>query len=126
MSDFNFSALIDSAIKARQNAYAPYSDYCVGCAVLTDNMLYTGCNIENASYGLTMCVSAGERKIKAIAIVGSPRGNDITDYAYPCGACRQVIAEFSDKDTVIIVAKSLEDYKIFTVAELLPESFTLA
>ena len=67
-----------------------------------------------------------QRKIKAIAIVGSPRGNDITDYAYPCGACRQVIAEFSDKDTVIIVAKSLEDYKIFTVAELLPESFTLA
>ena len=135
MSNINFSALIDSAIKARQNSYAPYSDYCVGCAVLTDNMLYTGCNIENASYGLAMCaervavfsaVSAGERKIKAIAIVGSPRGNEITDYAYPCGACRQVIAEFSDKDTVVVVAKSLEDYKIFTVEELLPESFTLA
>ena len=134
MSDFNFSALIDSAIKARQNAYAPYSDYCVGCAVLTDNMLYTGCNIENASYGLTMCaertavfsaVSAGERKIKAIAIVGSPRGNDITDYAYPCGACRQVLSEFLPEsgDIDIIVANSVDDYKLLKLSELLPYSF---
>ena len=129
----NYDFLIDEAIRVRRNAYVPYSGYSVGAAVLTDNGVYKGCNVENASYGLTICaernavfsaVAAGERHIRALAIVGSFRGEEITDYAYPCGACRQVIAEFSDRDTVIIVAKSIDDYKIFTISELLPECFT--
>jgi cytidine deaminase (EC 3.5.4.5) len=134
MDSKDFDYLIDEAIRVRRNAYVPYSGYSVGAAVLTENgNIYKGCNVENQSYGLTICaernavfsaVAAGERHIKAIAIVGSFRGEEITDYAYPCGACRQVIAEFSDSDTVVIVAKSIDDYKKFTIAELLPECFT--
>lgn len=132
-----FNILISKAMEARKGAYAPYSKYLVGAALLTDNMtVYTGCNIENASYGATNCaertaifkaVSEGERNFKAIAIVGAPADSEMdtvfSEYAFPCGMCRQVIQEFCKPDFTIIVAKSLEDYKVFTLKELLPYGF---
>ena len=126
--------LINKALQARNNAYAPYSDYLVGAALLTgDDKIYTGCNVENASYGATNCaertavfkaVSEGSSKIKCIAIVGGERGKDITGYAYPCGVCRQVLREFSNPDELeVIVALSTEKYKKYYLSELLPDSF---
>lgn len=125
--------LIRAAMEARQRAYAPYSDFMVGAALLTENgKVYQGCNIENASYGATNCaertavfraVSEGEVRFHAIAIVGGMRNRELT-YAYPCGICRQVLREFCNPEQMqVIVAKSETDYKKFTLAELLPESF---
>ena len=124
--------LLDAAREAGKNAYAPYSGYHVGAAVLTDNgEIYTGCNVENASYGLTNCaertaifkaVSSGARKIKAIAIAGPVGGSP----AYPCGACRQVIAEFAEAaDMPIYVSTGAESSETYTLAELLPKGFEL-
>ncbi len=134
MEEIPVKELIRSAIEARKKAYVPYSEYMVGAAVLTNELrIYTGCNIENASYTPTICaertaickaVSEGRRRFLAIAVVGSPKGNEITQYAYPCGVCRQVIREFADPEQfVVIVAKSEEDYKLYRLKELLPESF---
>lgn len=125
--------LIRQALSAREYSYSPYSSYQVGAALLTeDGRVYMGCNIENASYGATNCaertvffkaVSEGVRNFKKIAIVGSPKG-EVTQYAFPCGLCRQVMREFCEPSGFqIIVAKSEEDYKVFTLQELLPESF---
>lgn len=125
--------LINEALHARNHAYAPYSQFMVGAALFTeDDSVYTGCNVENASYGATNCaertaifkaVSEGKRLIKAIAIVGGVKDGDMT-YAYPCGVCRQVLREFSNPgDLVIIVAKNQDDYKTYSLEELLPESF---
>lgn len=125
--------LINEALNARNYAYAPYSQFMVGAALITeDDSVYTGCNVENASYGATNCaertaifkaVSEGERLIKAIAIVGGVKDGDMT-YAYPCGVCRQVLREFSNPcELVIIVAKNQDDYKTYSLEELLPESF---
>lgn len=130
----NNQQLIALAMKARENAYAPYSHFSVGAALLTkDGQVYTGCNIENASYGATNCaertaifkaVSEGCRKFVKIAIVGGKTGEEITEYAYPCGVCRQVLAEFCDvKDMIIIIAKSENDYIEKRLDELLPLSF---
>lgn len=126
--------LIRSAIEARKKAYSPYSEYMVGAAVLTNELrIYTGCNIENASFTPSICaertalskaVSEGWRKLKAIAVVGGPKGEPISQYAFPCGVCRQVLREFANVDQfVVIVAKSETDYKIYRLNELLPESF---
>jgi cytidine deaminase len=118
--------LIEKALKAKENAYVPYSNFHVGAAVLTDDdSVYTGCNIENAAYTPTVCaertaifkaVSEGKRGIKKIAIVGD------SDMTYPCGVCRQVIREFG-KDSQIIIANSKDDYKVYKLEELLPHSF---
>ena len=126
--------LITAAIAARNKSYSPYSHYQVGAALLAgDGQIITGCNIENAAYGPTNCaertaffkaVSEGIREFCAIAIVGSPEGDELTQYAYPCGVCRQVMMEFCNPaDFQIIVAKSMEDYHIMTLGELLPEGF---
>lgn len=126
--------LVRSALEARKKAYAPYSGYMVGAAVLTNELrIYTGCNIENASYSPSICaertavskaVSEGKRKFKAIAVAGGRRGEEITRYAYPCGVCRQVLREFAGQDElVVIVARSIRDYKAHLLGELLPESF---
>lgn len=130
-------SLIEKALLARLNSYSPYSGYAVGAALITDDdKIYSGCNIENASYGATNCaerttifkaVSEGAKRIKFIAIVGGPINDDpnnLSDYAFPCGICRQVMREFSDPNELrVIVAKSVNDYKEFTLNELLPESF---
>ncbi len=135
--------LIEEAEKARNMAYAPYSKYLVGAAlVVPSGKIYTGCNVENASYGLTNCaertavykaVSEGQRHIDAIAIVGGPLITEETEgafkpsgeYAFPCGACRQVLSEFLPEsgDIYIIVANGVDDYKVFTLSELIPYTF---
>lgn len=124
----NYDELVKMAYEATKNAYTPYSNFNVGAALLTKSgKIYTGCNVECASYGATNCaertaifkaVSEGEREFAAIAVVSSSM-----DYTYPCGICRQVIAEFGDENMEIILAKDLE-YKVFTLAEMLPHSFT--
>lgn len=131
--DIPVKELIRSAMEARKKAYAPYSGYMVGAAVLTNELrIYTGCNIENASYTPSICaertaiskaVSEGWRRLKAIAVVGSPKGDVISQFAFPCGVCRQVIREFADSQFMVIVARSESDYKIYSLSELLPESF---
>lgn len=126
--------LISNAIKAREASYCPYSEFAVGASLLTKNgKTYNGCNIENAAYGPSNCaertaffkaISEGERKFKAIAIVGSKKGRKIDQFAFPCGVCRQVMMEFCDPDTfIVIVAKSETDYKVYALKELLPEGF---
>ena len=129
--------LIDIAFKARHNAYAPYSGFCVGAALLTKSgKVFTGCNVENASYGASMCaertavfkaVSEGEKDFDTIVIVGgvSSEEDQVSTYAYPCGMCRQVLSEFGKPDMKIIVACSTDEHKDFTLRELLPESFSL-
>jgi len=122
--------LISMAADARKNAYVPYSNFRVGAAlIMDDGSVYTGCNVENASYGATNCaertaifkaVSEGHRKISAICIVGSKEGS----FAFPCGICRQVISEFSDENTKVIVAQNAEKYIIRSVEELIPDAFT--
>jgi cytidine deaminase len=128
--------LMESALEARTRAYAPYSHYQVGAALLTvDHSIFSGCNIENASYGATLCaernaiaqaVSKGYTSFLAIAIAGGMEGSPITDFAYPCGICRQVMAEFTTPDFPIYLVKSLQVYEQFTLEELLPYSFQLS
>ncbi len=125
-----YDVLIDKAIEARQFAYTPYSNFKVGAAVLTeDDTIYSGCNIENASFGATNCaertaifkaVSEGHKVIKAIAVIGDPKS-----FTYPCGICRQVIVEFAkDEKIPVIIIKNKEEYFIKTLEEILPGSFT--
>lgn len=119
--------LIKIAKAAKEKAYVPYSNFKVGAAILTDdNRIFTGCNIENASYGGTNCaertalfkaVSEGYRKFKKIAVIG-----DSDDFTYPCGICRQVLSEFGI-DIEVIVANQNEDYKTYKLSELLPNAF---
>ncbi|ENZ02196.1 cytidine deaminase [Clostridium thermobutyricum] len=122
--------LIKEAIKARENAYCPYSNFKVGAAVLfEDDEIYTGCNVENASFGATMCaertaiftaVSKGNTKLKAIALIG-----DLNGYTYPCGMCRQVMSEFAENgDIKVYIVKNETDYLVKTLDELMPGSFT--
>ena len=126
--------LIAAAFEARKLSYSPYSHYQVGAALLTaDGQIVTGCNIENAAYTPTNCaertaffkaVSEGHRGFQAIAVAGSPAGDTLTQYACPCGVCRQVMAEFCDPDDFrIIVAGPEGAYRLMTLRELLPESF---
>lgn len=122
-----YKKLIEKAIEARKMAYAPYSKFSVGAAVETkEGKYFTGCNIESASYTPTICaertaiskaVSEGYREFKAIAVVGS-----LEDYSFPCGVCRQVIVEFG-KEIDIVVAKSVDEYKVYKIKDLLPHSF---
>jgi len=121
--------LIELAKNASNKAYAPYSKYNVGAALLTeDGKIFTGCNVENASYGLTICaervavfkaVSEGYKKFKAIAIFAKGA------LPYPCGACRQVLAEFDDGEMDVIISNG-ESIKKFKLKDLLPFSFSLS
>ena len=132
-SKFNRFELIKSAIDSLNFSYAPYSHFNVAAAVLASSgKIYTGVNVENASYPAGICaernaifhaVACGEKEITAIAIVGGLNGK-ITDYCPPCGVCRQVMREFCDPEHMtVIIAKSADEYKEMTLAELLPESF---
>lgn len=124
--------LLAIAGEARKNAYAPYSGFLVGAAALAQSgKVYTGCNVENASYGLTICaertaivkaVSERERWIKAIAIIAGE-----TDIARPCGACLQFISEFSNpEDPTMIIASSIDgSYDVHTIDEYMPMRFVL-
>ena len=138
MSDEIIHKLIDEAFAARNNAYSPYSHYMVGAsALMGEGNIYRGANIENASYPCGICAernaifhgaAMGERVLHAVCIVGGPEGEKLENgnagYAYPCGVCRQVMREFSDPENMmIIVATSKDNYKTFSLAQLLPESF---
>ena len=125
--------LMDTAIEQLKFSYTPYSNFKVGAALLTKSgKIYTGCNIENASYTPTNCaertaffkaVSEGVRDFQAICIVGGKDGK-LTEYTAPCGVCRQVMMEFCNPDTFqIILATSKDQYEIFTLKELLPLGF---
>lgn len=124
--------LIGTAAAQRQYSYAPYSEYRVGAALLArDGRIFTGCNIENAAYGPTMCagrtaifkaVSENVREFEAICVVGG-RGPLPSDFSVPCGVCRQVMAEFCEPAFKIIVAMDPEHYELYTLEELLPKSF---
>ena len=126
--------LITKAIKMLEYSYVPYSHFHVGAALLANNgTIYTGCNIENAAYGPSNCaertavfkaVSEGVKEFEAIAVVGGSDGK-IKDFCPPCGVCRQVLAEFCTRDFKVILAKSIDEYKVFTLEQLLPESFSL-
>ena len=127
------SRLIDRAIEGMSYAYTPYSGFRVGAALLTESgEIYTGCNIENAAYTPTNCaertaffkaVSEGIKEFEAICIVGGKDGIP-TEYAAPCGVCRQVMMEFCDPKTFkIILAVSKDKYDVFTLNELLPLGF---
>ena len=127
--------LLRRAEEASQYAYAPYSRFQVGAAVLcADGSIYTGCNVENASYGLGMCaervaigkaVSEGQRRIDKIAIAGREEGGAFRSSCSPCGACRQVIAEFSDENTRVITGNSDGEWKEWSVREILPAAFEM-
>lgn len=134
MPDAKIKELIEAAIQARSMSYAPYSHYMVGAALLAgDGQIFKGCNIENAAYTPTNCaertaffkaVSEGITDFTAIAVVGSPEGDEITQLAYPCGVCRQVMMEFCDPKTFhVIVARSVAEYRCMTLEELLPCGF---
>ncbi len=127
LTAFNMQELVDLAREARQHAYAPYSKYQVGAALLAKSgKIYTGCNVENASYGATICaertamvkaVAAGEREFTAIAIV-----TDGSKLAAPCGICRQFLAEFG-LELQIILANLKGEIKQSSLADYLPAAF---
>ena len=128
-----FEKLAEAALEARKNAYAPYSGFKVGAALLSKNgCVYQGCNVENAAYSPGNCaertaffkaVSEGERRFEAIAIVGG-KNDEIVDYCAPCGMCRQVMREFCvPQEFKIVLVKSPKDYKVYTLEELFPIGF---
>ncbi|HBE66788.1 MAG TPA: cytidine deaminase [Planctomycetaceae bacterium] len=122
-------ALIEAAVAARQHAYAPYSGYQVGAAILSqDGTVTTGCNVENASYGLSNCAErtaifklvseGGDRRLKLVVIATKDGGS-------PCGACRQVLAEFGRDFRIASYAVETKKTQVWTMAELLPDAFSL-
>lgn len=126
--------LINEAIDATKNCYAPYSNFYVGCILITNNgKKYTGVNIENASYPNGSCaeknafikaISEGEKDFNKILIVGG-KNKIFNNFCYPCGSCRQFMSEFCDKDFEIIVAKDNYEYETYTLNELLKKGFDL-
>ena len=127
-----YNDLIEVAKLARQKAYAPYSDFKVGAALKTKNgLIFEGCNIENSALSMTNCaertaffkaISEGEKEFEAIAIVGGK--DDELVLCSPCGACRQVMTEFCDKDFKIVLFDG-KDEDVYTLEELLPLGFKL-
>lgn len=124
--------LCKKAVEMRSVSYAPYSDFTVGSAILTeDGKIFTGCNIENSAFGPSICaertaiskaVSEGYKDFVAIAIAGGKRDGE-SQYCAPCGVCRQVMREFCKPSFKIYLAKSADDYKEYILGDLLPESF---
>lgn len=124
----NFKTLLDHAQKASKNAYSPYSKFTVGSCIRAENgKYYAGCNVENASYSLTLCaetvaignmVADNAKEIQEIIVIANS-----DDFCSPCGACRQRIREFAKPTTTITMCNQHCDSKTMTVAELLPESF---
>lgn len=126
--------LVKEALAAREFAYTPYSKFNVGAALFCKNgRVFRGCNIESASYTPTNCaertaffkaVSEGEREFSAIAIVGGPAGAPPADFCYPCGVCRQVMAEFCSRDFKVYIAKSESEIREYFLDEIIPFAFT--
>jgi cytidine deaminase len=127
-SDINWDELIASAVKVRRNGYAPYSRFLVGAALLGESgRIYAACNVENGSYGLSICaersavfqaVAAGEKRFRALAIATQTG-------AAPCGACRQVLTEFDLAGAMLVALADLQArYQLLSLADLLPHRFT--
>lgn len=132
----NVNSLIWEAIRSREKAYVPYSHFMVGAAVLSESgKIYGGCNIECSSYSVSVCaertailraIYEGEKRLTAIAVVGGDQSKKgaLLSYCPPCGVCRQMMREFCDsREFKVIVAKSENEYKVFTMDEILPMSF---
>ncbi|HZU33373.1 MAG TPA: cytidine deaminase [Candidatus Angelobacter sp.] len=131
LTDKERAMLLGTATQALEHAYAPYSNFRVGAALITDDgRLFTGCNVENASYGLTICAeraaifhavreTEGKLRLRALAVVNANQRP-----CSPCGACRQVIAEFGAN--TVVIYRGQEDYTEATITELLPETFRLS
>lgn len=127
----DFKNLADLAVKARNNAYVPYSHFTVGAAVLcTDGAIFTGCNIENASFGATICaervaltkaISEGHTKFEAIAIAA----DNGDEYIVPCGICRQFMSEFFSAETPVLQVKTSDDFLVTPFEKLFPGVFVL-
>src|SRR5574344_1445599 len=125
--------LINMALDMRSRSYVPYSHFAVGAALLCrDGKVFSGCNIENSSFGATNCaertaffsaVADGEKKFSAISIVGGPEGKAPSALCPPCGICRQIMLEFCSDDFEVILAKNCDDYQVFHLSELIPVSF---
>ena len=126
--------LLEAAKEAMKNSYAPYSNFIVGAALLgKSGKVYTGCNVENAAYGVTNCaertalfkaVSEGEREFTEIAIVGG-HNRTVGDFCYPCGVCRQALSEFTDSFFRIVLENGQGDIEVTTLYDLLPNAFDL-
>lgn len=126
----DYEILAQKAFEAKKNSYSPYSQFKVGACVLTESgKMFTGCNIENAAYGPSICAErvaltkaisevGVKDKIVAIAII-----TDSNTFSFPCGACRQIMDEFN-KDMDIIICKSVNEFKIYKLSEILPHSFS--
>ena len=133
LAEKEIQELISRALEARKNAYAPYSDFRVGAALLSDSGgIYTGCNIENSAYTPTNCaertaffkaVSEGVRSFRAICIAGGPGEREPEKPCPPCGVCRQMLYEFCDQAMPVIMAKSETQYVERSLGELLPLGF---
>ena len=125
-----YQELIDKAIEVSNKSYSPYSKFAVGACVLAeDDTIYTGCNFENSSFGLTICaernaigsaIAEGKRKIKAVAIY-SPNA----EYCFPCGACRQVMNEFKSDNGLVVITTGADGLRVDKLEYLLPEGFNL-
>lgn len=131
----DYAELMKAALAARAAAYAPYSHFTVGAALLGDDgCIYTGCNIENAAYSPSNCaertaffkaVSEGRRDFRAIAVAGAPESVTPESGVTPCGVCRQVMAEFCDPDKFdVIIGRSELDFRVYKLGELLPNAFS--
>ncbi len=126
----NVEKLMEAAREAKAKAYAPYSNFYVGAALITPSgKIYGGCNVENSSYGLTICaernaicqmIADGEKEIDAILVIG-----DTEEFLPPCGACRQVIAEFSKKTTAVYMCNKHGKIQETTVEDIIPFTFFL-
>lgn len=133
LSEDGIRQMIREALKVRKLAYAPYSHFSVGAALLSgEGKIYTGCNVENAAFGPSNCaertaffkaVSEGEKNFAGIAITGGNDSDNPQNIIYPCGVCRQVMVEFCNPDFQIICAKSETEYEIYRLSELMPNSF---
>ncbi len=127
--------LIKRAEGARKFCYAPYSNFCVGAALLCeDGEVFTGCNVESMAFTPTSCaertaffkaISEGKSRFSAIAIVGAKKDDKISSFCAPCGVCRQLMAEFCDKDKFLVILYDGKNYNTFTLKELLPHSFNI-
>ena len=128
----NNNELVKLAFSAMQMAYAPYSGYKVGAALLSKSgKVYSGCNIESASYSPTNCaertaffkaISEGDREFSKIAVVGGKDGV-VNTLFMPCGVCRQVMAEFCSDDFVVVIGKTEDDFRVHALSDVLPYTF---
>ena len=137
MMDYNKQSLIEAAFQVQKNAYAPYSGFYVGAALLSeDGTIFTGANVENSSFPVGVCaersafaaaISHGHRKFIAMCITGKRQNNPLigSDYCMPCGMCRQFMTEFCDQSFEIISARTPEDYQVYRLDTLMPGAFLM-